>query len=279
MQIELNGRSYAVTTGGYESAIPSNAILDLEETEYQTRSWRGSFSSEEVDLGEIYSSDICPGDPIFTIQFGRSSDVNTNPTYQVLGEGVESLVHATKNIPEITSKVEEKFRDREDFSTHRPLVRAHSSLIDGSVLYTGVYYYGRSTDSVKRFELRTFHPDIPFGVERYDEIFDSSPVNKPSYFENVETNRYRVSDIPELATEVVKPLISISDSSPETVAIENPITADNVPEDVWRAFQSPNQLFAESYLLENIPNTAKITNFRAVSIDDLEPTFYEAEVQ
>jgi hypothetical protein len=116
-------------------------------------------------------------------------------------------------------------------------------------------------------------------VERYDEIFDSSPVNKPPYLENVKVKRYRDSDIPERATEVVKPIISISDSSPETVAIENQITADNVPEDVWRSYQSPNQLFAESYLFDDEPTNAKISDFRAVSVDDLEPIFYEAEVQ
>ena len=58
MQIELDGESYAVTTGGYESPIPSNAILDLEEAKYQSRSWKGSFSSDQVDLADIYSSNI-----------------------------------------------------------------------------------------------------------------------------------------------------------------------------------------------------------------------------
>ncbi|MDT3436796.1 hypothetical protein [Haloarcula sp. 1CSR25-25] len=279
MQIELDGESYAVTTGGYESPIPSNAILDLEEAKYQSRSWKGSFSSDQVDLADIYSSNICPDSPMFTIQFGRSSDVDEDPTYQVFGEGVESLTHGTENIPEIASKVEEVFRDREKFSLHRPFIRAHSRLADGSVLYTGVYYYGRSTDSVKRFELRIFHPDVPFGVDRYDEIFDSSPVKKPPYLEEVNTKRYRVTDIPERATEVVRPIISISDSSVETVAIENPITSNNVPENAWGAFKSPNQLFAKSYLVEDEAQSAKISDFRAVSIDDLEPIFYEAEIQ
>ena len=88
-----------------------------------------------------------------------------------------------------------------------------------------------------------------------------------------------MTDIPERATEVVRPIISISDSSVETVAIENPITSNNVPENAWGAFKSPNQLFAKSYLVENEAQSAKISDFRAVSIDDLEPIFYEAEIQ
>lgn len=278
MQIEMNGQSYAVTTGGYESPIPSNAILELEETKYQSISWKGSFPTEQVDLSDIFTCSICDS-PMFTVQYGRSADVNDNTTYQVLGEGVEPLAYATENVSAISAKVEDEFRDRDGFSTHRPYIRSHARLVDGSVLYTGVYYYGLSTDSVKRFELRLFHPDIPFGIDRYNEIFDSSPVEKPPYLEEVNLKRYSISDIPERATQVVTPTVSIGDTSAETVAIENPITSNHVPENVWESFKSPNQLFADSFLVGDEISDPKISDFRAVSIDDLEPIFYEAEIQ
>lgn len=278
MQIELDGESYAVTTGGYESPIPSNAVLQLENTQYQSKSWDGSFSADKVDLPEIFSCSICPESPMFTIQFGRSSDVDNNPTYQVFGEGVESLGTVQENISEIMSKVESEFRDREKFSTHRPFIRAHANLWDESVLDIGVYYRGFSANSVKRFELRIFHPEIPQGEERYQEIYDSSPVEMPLYFEEVKVTRYSISDIPEWATQIVKPTVSLGDSGVERVAIENPITSDHVPKDVWDSFKSPNQLFAYSYILDDETRDAKISDFRAVSIEDLEPIFYEAEI-
>jgi len=215
---------------------------------------------------------------MFSIQYGRSSDVDENPTYQVIGRGLESLANVSGNISEIASRVEAEFREVNEFSTHRPFVRAHASLVDGSVLYTGVYYYGISEDSVKRFELRIFHPDIPFGVDRYDEIFDASPVTKPMYLEEAKINNYRISNIPENATQVVMPTVNLSGTTNDMVAIENPITSENVDDDVWRYFKSPNQLFAKSYI-DDGDRPPLITDFRFISVDDLEPIFYEAEIE
>lgn len=277
MQIEHHGHEFAVTTGGYESPIPSNALLDLEETEYQTKAWEGSFSADEVDLPEIFSCSICPEEPIFTLQFDRSSDVNDGRTYQVFGQGKESLAHVSNNIPEISTVAEDEFRDGNNYSTHRPFLRAHSRLIDGSVLYAEVYYYGPSTDSVKRFELRTFHPNIPFGTNRYDDIFEASPVEKPPYIEDANVTRHRIPDLPERATQIVEPTISLGGSTIETVSVENPFISDTASEEMREVFQSPNQLFAESYLGDDEIHEATM-NFRAVSIDDLEPIFYKAEV-
>jgi len=278
MQIEVNGYTYAVTTGGYESAIPSDAILDFEEADYQTRAVETGFSADKLNLAEIYSSDICDR-PFFSIQYGRSSEVNEHTTYQVFGDGIESLEAAEGNISDISIEVEENFRDTDDFSTHRPFIKTHSRLADGSILYIGVYYYGRSADSIKRLEMRTLHPNIPFGIGRYEEIFDTSPARTPQYLESVEIKRYRLTDISEYAIQIVKPKISLNTLSSEILAIENPITQDNVPEDVWGSFQSLNHIFAKSYLLEEENSASEIADFRAVSIGDLEPIFYQAEVQ
>lgn len=278
MQINHNEHDFVVTTGGYESPIPSNAVLDLEETEYQTRAWTGSVSADNINLSELFSCSICPDEPIFTVQFGRSSDVNDGPTYQVFGQGIESLGHASNKIPEISAVAENELRERNDYSTHRPFLRAHSRLIDGSVLYVEVYYYGLGADSVKKFELRTFHPHIPHGTERYDDIFEVAPVEKPPYIEDVNVTRHRLPDLPESATQIVEPTIPLWGSTIETVAVENPFISDTGSEEIREAFKSPNQLFAESYLKDDEIHEAKM-NFSAVSIDDLEPIFYKAEVQ
>jgi hypothetical protein len=279
MKLDINGYSFVVTTGGYESATPSDAILRLEEAEYQTYSSTGSFESDKLDLPGLFSTDICRDQPIFTVQYGRSSDANDHPTYQVLGHGMEALEYVSENVREIASSVEDKFRERNEYATHRPLIRAHAPLTDGSVIYTEAYYHSLNAESIKRFELRTLHPNLPFGVGRYNDIFEVSPVRKPQYIEEIEVTTHTVPDIPERATEVVRPTVTLVDSTVKTVAIENPITPNDLPETIWKSFKSPSHLFAESYLQDGKAHSARISDFRAVEVDDVEPVFYQAEIE
>ncbi|MDF9748428.1 hypothetical protein [Natrinema salsiterrestre] len=278
MDLNVGGRMYGITTGGYASAIPTDAIHQLEEATHYTRTYRGGFPAEELDLAAIFTTGICLEEPIFTVQFGRAGPSDDRPTYQAVGKGVDSLQHAEDNISKLSQEIEEEFDESSEFSTHRPLIRAHTDLQDGSVLYAESYYHTHNAESVKRFELVVFHPDIPFNADRYDEIHEVSPARPPSYIEEGNISTGSGFGVINYEPQNVKETAGIESDVTDKVSVDNPIREHSRSiERPWNAFESPNRLYAESYLYDNM-DEALITALRAASPEIIEPVFYRMEV-
>lgn len=279
MDLTVDGHTYGIATGGYESAIPTDSIHELEESTYCTRSYRGGFPAEELDLVDIFTSEMCTRQPQFTIQFGRSDDANESPTYQALGTGIKSLQYADNHLRELAHEIEEDFDHDGEFATHRPLIRAHTSLSDGSVLYVEVYYYGQSADSIKRFELVTFHPKIPFNPDQYDEIYEASPTQPPNYVEEVEISTKRDFEILNYSPPSVIKTETFRSQVTEIAKIENPMRDHRqTMERPWNVFKSPHQLYGELHLYDGNSDQAGVTALRAVSPEIIEPVFYHMEI-
>lgn len=279
MDLTIDGHTYALSTGGYESAIPTDSIHELGDATHQTRSFRAGFPAEELDIADIFNCEICTGEPQFAVQFGRTDEANDHPTYQALGNGLDNLRYADDNIKELANEIEEHYEAGEDYTTHRPLIRAHTTLYDNSVLYAEVYYHGYSTESVKHFELVTFHPQIPFNTDRYDEIYSSSPVNPPSYIEEIKMTTK--SDFPVLNHSPAS--ISETDAFragvPDICRVENLFRRLREPmQSPWDVFESPRQLYADSYVHGSSDKEPEVTSVRAASPETIESVFYQIEV-
>lgn len=279
MDLELGDSTYAVTTGGYESAIPTECIYELEDADVTTYSRVGSFSSDEMDFASIFTDSFCLDSPMFAVQFGRSSPNVGDISYQALGKGVPSLRNAISNIPELSNTIEDELDIADEYSTHRPLIRAHSKLEDGSVLYAEIYYHSFETDSVKHFQLNTFHPDQPFGTGRYEGIFQKSPVSIPPYTEEVDNTTQSDFDFVGYKPDQVEETSAIRQSVVNIGCIENPLKVHGLSLDApWDGFNSPHHFFPELYSRPEEYDAARITSARAVAVDQVEPPFYQMEL-
>lgn len=279
MDIKHKESTYAVTTGGYESAIPSESVYELEDAEYFTRVRAGSFPGEDVDLANIFSDSFCAREPMFTVQFGRSDRANEYPTYQALGSGVESLSRADENIQELSHAIESKLGVAEEYSTHRPFIRAHTTLQDNSVLYVELYYHTFQADSVKHFEQLIFHPHQPFDTERYEGIFQRSPVGRPYYLEETDISRKLDFKFIGYEPEQIERTEALRHSVIDIGCIENPLQIHGVAEnEPWNAFSTPQEFFPELYCHPDDFDEARITSTRAVALDIIEPVFYKMEI-
>lgn len=279
MDIELNGSTYAATTGGYESAIPSESVYELEEASYFTRARRGSFSAEEVEVANIFSDPFCARQPQFVVQFGRSDRANEYPTYQALGSGVDSLSNAEENIRDLSYEIDSNLGVAEEYSTHRPFLKAHTTLNDSSVLYVEIYYHTLEADSVKHCEIILFHPNQPFGTDRYDGIFERAPVGIPYYTEQAEISRKTDFRFIGYEPERVQRTEALRHSAIDIGSIENPLPVHGISlDEPWAGFNTPKEFFPELYCPSDEFDGARITSTRAVELDIIEPVFYKMEV-
>lgn len=279
MDLTIDGHTYAISTGGYESAIPTDSIHELEEATYQTKCFRGGFPAGELDIADIFNCEVCTDQPQFAVQFGRTDRANEYPTYQALGRGIDDLRYADRNIDRLSNEIEECYDAGTSYTTHRPLIRAHTSLHDNSVLYAEVYYHGYSMESIKRFELVTFHPQIPFNTDRYNEIYSSSPVNPPNYIEEVKATAK--SDFPVLdhSPSSIGETEAFGPGMTDMIRIENLFRRLREPmPSPWGVFESPRQLYADSYMSEGVDDDPVVTSTRAVSLEGVESVFYNMEV-
>lgn len=65
----------------------------------------------------------------------------------------------------------------------------------------------------------------------------------------------------------------------DMVTIENPLRNQRQKmERPWKVFKSPHELYGEPYLHGEYPDDAAVTELRAVSLEIIEPVFYQMEI-